>query len=430
MDMSSFLKGNNTIFLVPGLFLILLGIGLMIVGPLIVSESYHIYPTEANSTINPSSQNYLLTWLPQGTKVICEIHISGGNNNLDFSINSPSNTSVVEKRIISPEQVTWTANENGYYKLNFDNSFSNATKYLWYGVVSADFSHPFSYLLRDINARGVSLFLVSLGVFVLLIWGVRVWYRNESKMSPSKVKETRRFKISPYLFLGFILTFFGVGLSVVAYFNFDSSLFTAIGIAIVVLGTTTIILPNDPTPPKNLYAMLNSSLYNIETILEQFEAKEKAIYLPRKEGRTYAYIPLGKSVDANLISKLFEVSPRLVIDIDRILGLMIFIPIGDDLLESINKDSNVETTIKYILVKSLGLVQSVKAIRDSGDIIIQMKGNTLNVDLPHYNDILGTLQTSIAGSILANIFHAPISLKEEKITGKTIIAVFRVIKDE
>jgi hypothetical protein len=236
-------------------------------------------------------------------------------------------------------------------------------------------------------------------------------------------------RVSPYTLLGFILISIGIGLSIVAFFKFNSSLFTAIGIAVFVLGATTMLLPDDPIPPGNLYAMLRGSLYNLEAILEQFEAKERAIYLPRRGGRSRAYIPLGE-VDNSLISKLLTAPPRLVMDVDRKLGLMIFLPIGEDLLNSIDEDISTEEALRHTLIEGLGLIKSLKETRDGGDIIIQMKGSTLDVDLPRYGSILGSIQTSIAGSVLANSYKAPISLKEENNTGKTITAIFRVIKDE
>ena len=146
-------------------------------------------------------------------------------------------------------------------------------------------------------------------------------------------------------------------------------------------------------------------------------------------GRTCAYIPLGEPVDANLISKLLDAPLRLVMDVDRKLGLMISIPIGDDLLV-LNEDVVIEEALRYILVEGLGLIQSVKEIKQSEDIIIQMKGITLNVDFPRCRAVLGTLQTSIVGSVLAYKYNAPISLKEENTTRKAITAIFRVIKDE
>ncbi len=221
------------------------------------------------------------------------------------------------------------------------------------------------------------------------------------------MKATRKIKISPYILLGFILTSIGAGLSVIAFFRFNSSLFTAIGIAIFVLGATTMLLPNDPTPHKNLLAMLKESLYNVEAILEQFEAKEKAIYLPSKEGRTYAYIPLGEPTDFNLFKKLVDAPPRLVIDIDRKLGLMIRMPIGGDLIESLNNDVSIEEALRNTLVEGLGLIQSVKEIKQGEDVLIQMKVSTLNFDFPRYIAVLGTLQTSIVGSVLANNLPRP-----------------------
>ena len=240
----------------------------------------------------------------------------------------------------------------------------------------------------------------------------------------------KKIKISPYMLLGFILTSIGFGLAVVAYFIFFNSQFTAIGIATFVLGATTLLLPDDPTPPGNLHAMLRGSLYNVEAIFEQFQAKEKAIYLPRMGGRTRAYVPLGEPVDANLISKLLAAPTSLIIDIDRKLGLMISIPVGDDLLDSLNEDVATEEALRYILIEGVGLVQSLKEIKQGGEIIVEMKGCTLGVEPPLYRAVLGTIQTSIAGSVLANKYNAPISLKEENTTKRVITAIFRVIKDE
>lgn len=190
------------------------------------------------------------------------------------------------------------------------------------------------------------------------------------------------------------------------------------------------LLPDSPTQSKNLHAMLKGSLYNVEAILEQFEAKEKAIYLPRREQRVCCYIPLGEPVNAYLISKLLDVPQRLVVDVDRKLGLMISIPVGDDLLASLNEDITPEEALRYILIDNLELTKSLKEIKKDGEIIIQMKGLTLNLNLPRYGAVLGTLQTSIAGSVLAIKYNAPIGLKEENTTRNAITAIFKVIKDE
>jgi hypothetical protein len=191
------------------------------------------------------------------------------------------------------------------------------------------------------------------------------------------------------------------------------------------------LLPNDPTPPENLHAMIRASLYNVEAILEQFEAEEKAIYLPRRGGeRSRACIPLKEPADISLLSKLIAAPASLIVDIDRKLWLMISIPVGYDLLDSINEDYTPEKALRYTLIEGLGLIQSLKEVKQGNDIVIEMKGSTLSLDLPHYNKILGTLQTSITGCILADEYNTPISLVEENTTPKATTAIFRVIKDE
>jgi hypothetical protein len=177
--------------------------------------------------------------------------------------------------------------------------------------------------------------------------------------------------------------------------------------------------------------MIRASLYNVEAILEQFEAEEKAIYLPRRGGeRSRACISLKEPTDVHLLKRLITASTSLIVDLDSKLWLMITIPIGYDLLDSMDENYTTERALRYSLIESLGLIQSLKEAKQGNDIVIEMRGSTLTLDLPHYNKILGTLQTSITGCILADEYNAPISLIEENITPKATTAIFRVIKDE
>jgi hypothetical protein len=232
-----------------------------------------------------------------------------------------------------------------------------------------------------------------------------------------------------YTIIGIIFLVFGVFLSETFFLLYTSVPLIAVGISIVILGLTIMLVPNNLMPSHFLRSTITESYLNIEEILEQFEAKEKCIYLPIRENKVFAYIPLNgqtKSSRNTQALKALEAPIRLVTEVDGNPGLMIFLPISHDFLSKSIQDLNAEEALKNILVDQFELIDSIKMIETKDKIVISLSGNKIETNLPKVKNIIGSFPISLAGCILSNVINKPIIFNEEENNGKIITATFEM----
>ena len=198
----------------------------------------------------------------------------------------------------------------------------------------------------------------------------------------------------------------------------------------MVLGASLIIVPGNPVPAVNVRAMVEGSCVNVEALLEEFDAKEKAVYLPPRDDRVFAYVPLGAGAGETDFGYLEKVPLRVLVDVGGSPGLFIFPP-GSEVvrLSLLPEDSGLEDALQFVLVDFLEGVGSVKAIMESDQVVIEVNDPTLRTDFPRFQRVLGSLTTSISGCVLSSVLGKPSLFVEEEISGGRIRSVFRVIDD-
>ena len=232
--------------------------------------------------------------------------------------------------------------------------------------------------------------------------------------------------IDRYTAVGLGLVVFGALFTEYAYLIQNNVLLTALGISSLLLGATTMLIPGSSIPANNI-RWINGSCFSIEAQLEQFQAKERCVYLPPRDGRVFAYVPLNHINDLSKLSYAVEAPIRLVTWSRGEPGIMVFLPVSIDMFSSIGEDSNAEEAISIVLVEQLEALESVKAIESGNKVIVRMSGSRIETELPIFKNVLGSLTTSIAGCVLAYIYNKPLAFIEEKLSGKVIIATFEVL---
>lgn len=223
---------------------------------------------------------------------------------------------------------------------------------------------------------------------------------------------------------GIALAVFGTTFSIFSHLILQIVPLTALGIAIIILGTTIAITTPQPLPKETIQLLINNAIQNIEALLEEFTTIEKAIYIPKEE-RTYAYIPLNPAkIDPNQIKRAPN---RLIIKVGEHYGLQL-IPPATELIKTLNleatEEANIEDTLRTLLVDLTDLAEGVKTVSKENTIIIEINGIKLEIEAPKYIETLGSLQASITAATIATVLKKPVKILEEKIEkNKTTIKV-------
>ncbi len=228
-----------------------------------------------------------------------------------------------------------------------------------------------------------------------------------------------------YLSLGLGLAIFGAPFAVFAFLILLSIPLTAIGISCVVLGASIALVPESPVPAITIRAMVEGSCAGLESILEEFNAKNKAVYLPPRNNRVTAYIPT--SGDQTIAWKAINAPIRVVSVIDGEAALTIFPP-GSEIirLSDLGEESGIDDALNYVLVDFLEAAESIKSVEVGRRMIVNISKPRIRTDFPRFNSCLGTLPTSIAGCTIAQVLKKPIGLVDEQVNSQQVIATFEV----
>jgi hypothetical protein len=245
-------------------------------------------------------------------------------------------------------------------------------------------------------------------------------------MNVNRVNKYLHEDIGRYTAVGVGLVVFGALFAEYAFLMLLSVPLTALGISCVILGITTVLIPDSPIPASNIRSMIKGSCLNIEALLEEFNVEERCIYLPPRDGKVFAYVPLGTSHGLSNGWQAMEAPIRVVTEVGGESGLMVFLPLSNDMLSSIEEDTKAEEALNDILVEKLEFLETVKEAGSGDELVVRMSGSRMGTDLPRFKKVLGSLPTSIAGCVLASVFNKPLAFKKEEVSGRVINATFEV----
>ena len=229
-----------------------------------------------------------------------------------------------------------------------------------------------------------------------------------------------------YFNFGAAIAAFGAVVAYLSYFILFSVPFTALGVACVILGAATLTLPERPVPRGAVRGVIRAAVLNAEALLEEFDAKEKATYLPPRDGLAVAYVPLSTTPNPPSSENLSGAGRRLVSQVDGVPVLMV-VPPGAELVraDELSEGSGLEDTLQYVLVEVSELCSSVRAVTKEDRLVVELKGVKVKTEAAKYMKCLGSIPVSVAASTAATVTRRGLAFVSEEVNGRSSVAIFR-----
>jgi hypothetical protein len=232
-----------------------------------------------------------------------------------------------------------------------------------------------------------------------------------------------------YQTLAKCLALIGILLAVFSYTMLNSTPLTALGISTIIISTISFaIAKGQPKiPPEASAILLQASIENISSIVEELGLKSKAVYLPSSitGDKPKALIPFDSQ--ANLGNKTLP--KRLIVKYGKNphdVGLLIITPgstVGS--LVEPKPDCSVqdlEASLSQVLLNTVNLADSLRVTMDEKKILVEVTNPRLENSNMWIYQIIGTPIASIIASATAQVLDKQAQIKNEQTgDGKTLI---------
>jgi len=238
--------------------------------------------------------------------------------------------------------------------------------------------------------------------------------------------------------VGIGLTGLGGVLAAFSFFVLGSIPLSALGFALLILGLVIFIFPQYLVPHQVVKGMLLGAVSNIEAVLEEFGATHKAIYLPPREGKMLAYVPLSGNPAFSEIEKMTEGPKRILVRVDGHPGLFIYPPgaevvalsgvVDAEMDGGTGGEAVIENGIGYCLVDFSELASRVQVSLEGDRVFLRLRNVKVQVEAPRFIKVMGSLPSSLAACVIAAVARKPVRVLEEKKEGRWFKAVFEVKK--
>ena len=231
-----------------------------------------------------------------------------------------------------------------------------------------------------------------------------------------------------YFSFGAGIAAFGALLAVISFYFLFSVPFAALGVACVILGGATLTLPESPVPSGAVRGVIRASVMNVEALLEEFDVREKGVYLPPKDGQSVAFVPLSTNPHAPDYAAMLDAPRRLVSEAGGVPVLLV-VPPGSELVRAseLSEASGLEDAIQYVLTEVSELCSSAKAVVTGDRLVVEMKGIKVKTEAAKYLVTLGSIPASIAASVAATVLKRGVTLASETIEGNGSTAAFDLL---
>ncbi|MHB8567863.1 MAG: hypothetical protein ACYC7D_12845 [Nitrososphaerales archaeon] len=215
--------------------------------------------------------------------------------------------------------------------------------------------------------------------------------------------------------VGIDLLVIGGVVSALGYIGVQSIPVAGFGFAVAIMGALILLIVPEPIPQDAFRALLADSITNIEILLEESRLKERAYFLRTDDEKVRAFIPFEKHSPAELLERLNKAPKRFVTNSGDLKGLML-IPPGNEIvrLAKIQKDDDVEESLRNALVGFSDLAASVLAIEEGTEVKIQINNPKISSQSPFFNECLGSPVSCVACCVVASVKGEPVRIVDEK----------------
>lgn len=219
---------------------------------------------------------------------------------------------------------------------------------------------------------------------------------------------------------------FGAVFAGYSYAVLSSVPLTALGLACVILGSTLLMVPGSAVPAREVRAMMEGCLVNVEALLEELDARGKAVYMPPTDGRVYAFVPFPENANVGELDP-GSVPRRVFTEAGGVRGVTIFPP-GSEVvrLSLLPEEAGAEDALSRVLVDFIEAVESVKYVRRGAEAVVELSRPRIASEQPRVNGSLGSFSVSVAGCVLAYVLRCPVHFKGEEASGGRVVGYFEV----
>lgn len=221
---------------------------------------------------------------------------------------------------------------------------------------------------------------------------------------------------------GVSLTSFGSLFAYFSYFMMGNIPLTSLGVGCIILGLSILLTPPHPIPRRVVRALIESSVFNLEALLEEFDVKGRGYYFLGGGGRVQVYVPISSDVKpppstAELRGVVVEVegTPYLV-----------FYPPASGLIES-EGYGDLEAAISGVLVDLTELCSSVRVVRGV-DIMVEARGCRSRIGAGRFKRVFGSIEACLAACVSAILLKRPVYVASEVERGDDKIISLRVVE--
>lgn len=204
----------------------------------------------------------------------------------------------------------------------------------------------------------------------------------------------------------------------------------AAGLAMCIIGAFAILVVPEPVHRDAFGALLSDSVQNIEAILKERNAQEKAYYFLNGDGLVRAFVPTPSPKAggaAKLSSADLLAAGRGPLGAATGVGTpggVLVVPPGALLvsLAKVQKGADLEEAFRSVLVESSGLCSSVIALGEQGSRTakIEVRSPSISLDSPYFNRCFGSLVGSVAAGVAAAASERPVRILEESQDGRSV----------
>jgi hypothetical protein len=219
--------------------------------------------------------------------------------------------------------------------------------------------------------------------------------------------------------LGACMTVFATGLAVWSYFLLSNIPLTALGIGLMILGVSFLLTPAYPMPSHAVRALLEGATLNIEALLEELNISNRGYYVKAADDRVYAFIPIGG--DTGPPSGGVEVKDLIARGPKG--KYLVVVPPSSEIIrvEEVSR-AEFDDALKYVLVDLAELAESVETATGE-HIVIKIKKPRGHLTSLRFRNVLGSLEASIAASLLARTYGAARIVDEVDRGGERVITL-------
>jgi len=227
-----------------------------------------------------------------------------------------------------------------------------------------------------------------------------------------------------YILLGLGLVLTGIWFAPLAHWILKSTPLSALGLSMVILGAICIMLgrTRPSLSPEASMLLLETSLENISSIIEELGLRAKGIYLPSSQtgGRFQALIPLRTGKTLPDMEKTLP--KRLIVRYGpgaEDVGLLITTPGStiSSVLETMPGPSpaEIEDAMTSVLSGALDIADGVRFSMNGTKAIVDIFKPRLEHRKIRFYELLGTPAASIAAALTSEALNRPVSVTSETV---------------